>query len=123
MAVGERAQTTIVVEGPELVIALIERALGESQKVTVVPDSIFPGYILDVVHDGLVDEPTKRRCLAITTTGAQCKRPAHEDHAQCVFHLYLLQKRRQETEANEDHDPEPSAVRDGEPGERGAAGG
>jgi hypothetical protein len=53
-------------------------------------------------------EPPKKQCLAITRSGAQCKREAHADHAQCVFHLYLLQKRREETDDAEKQ-PEPPA--------------
>jgi hypothetical protein len=53
-------------------------------------------------------QPPRKRCLAITTKGEQCKREAHHPHAQCVFHLYLIEKRRRETEDAEKQ-PEPPA--------------
>lgn len=37
------------------------------------------------------------QCLAITIKGVQCKREAHAGHTLCVYHLYLLDKKRRES--------------------------
>lgn len=41
---------TLTVEGPEVVIALLHAALSESDKVTVCPEVIYPGYNVGLVE-------------------------------------------------------------------------
>lgn len=45
------ARLTLTVEGPEMVIALIERALAESDKVLICPETIHPGYVATIVKE------------------------------------------------------------------------
>lgn len=42
---------TIVVEGPDIIMDLIERALKESNTVHIIPETILPGYVVRVCKE------------------------------------------------------------------------
>lgn len=46
----ELKQLKVTVEGPDIVIDALEQALAESEVVLLKPETIFPGYDVDVVH-------------------------------------------------------------------------
>lgn len=39
---------TLEIEAPDLICDLIKKAVGESEKTTIIPDSILPGYRVTV---------------------------------------------------------------------------
>ena len=44
------SRLTLTVEGPDIVVSVLARALADAQKVDIVPDTIFPGFVVDVVE-------------------------------------------------------------------------
>jgi hypothetical protein len=44
------ARLTLTVEGPDLIVDVLERALHDALSVDICPDTIFPGFVLSVVR-------------------------------------------------------------------------
>lgn len=57
------ARMTLTVEGTEMTLELLARAIAEKSRTTICPESIFPGYSLDVVEVSEVTEVAVKRIV------------------------------------------------------------
>lgn len=47
------ARMTLVVEAPEIVLSLLASGIAESDKTLIMPDTIWPGYRLNIVSTNI----------------------------------------------------------------------